>query len=74
MMQVDGIDVEMRNVWFPSSARGLFLPRLWEPLQRFVNCNAFFVFRFSHSALTSQADEDGECSFKSNYGASTGAE
>lgn len=33
-----------------------------------------FFGGFSNSALASQADEDGGCSFKTNYGASTGAE
>lgn len=38
-----------------------------------VNAMPFF-WGFSNSALASQADEDGGCSFKTNYGASTGAE
>lgn len=65
----EGIDVEMRKV--------SFLPFLIQlvvcssPTPSFMQC---LFFCFSNFALTSQADEDRGCSFKTNYGASTGAE
>lgn len=61
----------------PNSAHGRLLsppPPSLMGASLAVNAMPFFGFFFSNSALASQADEDGGCSFKTNYGASTGAE